>query len=57
MIDSEIQKLLQMRVIKDLFPVPGQFISGEFHMILNLKELSNYINTISSWTHMKLQNI
>ena len=58
-IESEIQKLLQMKVIEEVSPVPGQFISpifalpkkdGEYRMILNLKDLNNYIK----YYHFKL---
>ena len=58
-IESEIHKLLQMKVIEEVSPVPGQFISpifalpkkdGEYRMILNLKDLNNYIK----YYHFKL---
>ena len=51
-IDAEIQKLLDMKVISEVDHHPNEFISpvfivpkkdGEFRMILNLKELNQYI--------------
>ena len=51
-IDAEIQKLLDMKVISEVDHHPNEFISpvfivpkkdGEYRMILNLKELNQYI--------------
>lgn len=58
-IEIEIKKLLDMKVIEEVSFVPGQFISpiftrpkkdGEYRMILNLKELNQYIK----YYHFKL---
>ena len=51
-IDKEIQKLLDLKVIKHVEHEEGKFISpiftipkkdGEYRMILNLKKLNNHI--------------
>ena len=58
-IDAEIEKLLEMKVIEEVSFTPGQFISpiftrpkkdGDYRMILNLKELNKYIK----YYHFKL---
>ena len=51
-IQNEIKKLLEMKVIKEIEYTPGEYISpifivpkknGEYRMILNLKQLNEYI--------------
>ena len=51
-IQNEIKKLLEMKVIKEVEHTPGEYISpifivpkknGEYRMILNLKQLNEYI--------------
>lgn len=58
-VDTEIEKLLQLNVLKEVSHTPGEVISpiftvpkkdGEYRMILNLKDLNKHV----SYHHFKM---